>query len=68
MMEAILMLIWIALAIWIIWKVFVIVGDMAEKRGQDRFLRQVTAVFINPISAMLLLWIFCRVKPGWHNR
>jgi hypothetical protein len=62
------MLIWFALAIWIIWKLFVIVGDMAERRGQDRFLWQIAALFINPIGAMLLLWLFCSVKPGWHNR
>lgn len=67
-MESIFILISVALAIWIIWQLFVIVGDMAETRGQDRFLWQAAAVFINPISAMLLLWIFCRVKPGWHNR
>lgn len=62
------MLIWVAFMIWIIWKLFVIVGDMAERRGQDRFLWQIVALFINPIGAMLLLWLFCSVKPGWHNR
>jgi hypothetical protein len=46
----------------IIWQLFALVGDMAEKRGQDRFLWQIVALFINPISAMLLLWIFCKVK------
>lgn len=67
-MDAIFMLIWFALAIWIIWKLFVIVGDMAQRRGQDRFLWQIAALFINPIGAMLLLWLFCSVKPDWHNR
>lgn len=33
-MEAIFMLIWFALVVWIIWKLFVIVGDMAQRRGQ----------------------------------
>lgn len=52
----------LAFGVWIIWQLFVIVGDMAEERGQDRFLWQVCALFINPIGAMLLLWLFCSVK------
>jgi len=45
--------------LWVIWQLFVIVGDMAERRGQNRMLWQVAALFINPICAMILLWIFC---------
>ncbi|UWQ14191.1 hypothetical protein K3556_14975 [Aliiroseovarius sp. M344] len=48
--------------IWLIWQLFALVGDMAERRGQDRFLWQVVAVFINPISAMILLWVFCSAE------
>jgi hypothetical protein len=61
-MEGVLYFIYFVFVVWLIWKLFVWVGDMAERRGQDRFLWQVAAVFINPIGAMLLLWIFCRVK------
>ena len=67
-MEVVLPLLLIAFSIWIVWTLFVVVGDMAEIRGQDRFLWQVTALFINPIAAMLLLWLFCRVKePDSHR-
>lgn len=48
-------------AILIIWQLFAMVGDMAEDRGQDRFLWQVVALFINPVMAMLVLWVFCDV-------
>ena len=48
--------------VWLIWELFALVGDMAECRGQDRFLWQVVALFINPIAAMLLLWLFCDIK------
>lgn len=62
MIEAVIAIIFIAGMIWLIWQLFALVGDMAERRGQDRFLWQVTAFFINPIGAMLLLWIFCDLK------
>ena len=58
----VLSVIWIGFIVWFIWNLFVWVGDMAERRGQDRFLWQVAALFVNPIGAMLLLWIFCSVK------
>jgi hypothetical protein len=61
-MEVILPLLLIAFSIWMVWTLFVIVGDMAEKRGQDRLLWQIAALFINPIAAMLLLGLFCSVK------
>jgi hypothetical protein len=61
-MEFILALALFVMLAVIIWQLFALVGDMAEKRGQDRFLWQIVALFINPISAMLLLWIFCKVK------
>jgi hypothetical protein len=61
-METILQLAALVMLVVIIWQLFVLVGDMAERRGQDRFLWQIVALFINPISAMLLLWIFCKVK------
>ena len=67
MIESVLALLILAGGLWIIWQLFVLVGDMAERRGQDRILWQVAAIFINPISAMLLLWVFCRVK-GAQNR
>lgn len=67
-MEAVMMFLLAGFALWVIWTLFVVVGDMAERRGQDRFLWQVVALFINPISAMLLLWIFCRVQePNSHR-
>jgi hypothetical protein len=50
------------LTIWLIWKLFVIVGDMAERRGQNRGLWIVVALLINPLSAMVLLWLFCPVS------
>lgn len=67
-MEAVFALIFLGFAVWIIWQLFVLVGDMAERRGQDRFLWQVVALFINPISAMLLLWLFCSVKGSLSDR
>jgi len=48
--------------LWLIWQLFALVGDMAERRGQDRLLWQVVALFINPFAAMLLLWLFCDLK------
>jgi hypothetical protein len=52
----------IAFSVWIIWHIFALVGDMAERRGQDRLLWQIAALFINPISAMLLLWLFVDIR------
>lgn len=48
--------------LWLIWLLFRWVGDMAERRGQDRLLWQVAALFLNPFVAMLLLWLFCSLK------
>ncbi len=62
MIESVLALLLLMGGLWLIWQLFALVGDMAERRGQDRFLGQVAALFINPISAMLLLWLFCSVK------
>lgn len=62
MESRLLTLAFLALFAFFIWKLFVWVGDMAERRGQDRFLWQVVALFINPIGAMLMLWLFCRVR------
>ena len=67
MIEATIALLFLIGGLWLIWQLFVIVGNMAEARGQDRFLWQVCAVFINPIAAMLLLWLFCSVKET-HRR
>ena len=62
MIEAVVPLLFFAAVIVLIWQLFALVGDMAERRGQDRFLWQVVAFFINPIAAMLLLWLFCNIK------
>lgn len=51
--------------LWIIWQLFAAVGDMAERRGQDRRLWQIAALFINPVGAMLLLWLFCDLKDSY---
>lgn len=61
-MEVIISLLFLAIGIWVVWTLFVVVGDMAETRGQDRFLWQIVALFINPVGAMLLLALFCDVK------
>lgn len=57
----IFLLLVLSLTIWVIWKLFVTVGDMAERRGQDRVLWMVAALFVNPLAAMVLLWLFCPV-------
>lgn len=62
MIEPVIALLALAVVLWLIWQLFSLVGDMAEHRGQDRLLWQVAALFINPIAAMLLLWLFCSVK------
>lgn len=62
MIELVIALLALAVVLWLIWQLFSLVGDMAERRGQDRLLWQVAALFINPIAAMLLLWLFCSVK------
>ena len=59
---AILAIIFMIGMLWIIWQLFAAVGDMAEGRGQDRRLWQIAALFINPVGAMLLLWLFCDLK------
>jgi len=59
---AILAIIFMIGMLWIIWQLFAAVGDMAERRGQDRRLWQIAALFINPVGAMLLLWLFCDLK------
>jgi len=51
-----------AFGLWIIWQLFVLVGDMAERRGQDRFVWQIAALFLNPLGAMAILWLFCSIK------
>lgn len=58
MFESIGALLVFAASVYVIWKLFVIVGDMAERRGQHRRLWQMVALFSNPIGAMLLLWFF----------
>ena len=62
MVEAVVPLLSLAVAMWFIWQLFALVGDMAERRGQDRILWQVAALFISPMGAMLLLWIFCDIE------
>ncbi|WP_209835304.1 hypothetical protein [Ruegeria sp. HKCCE3926] len=61
-MEAILTLLFLAFILWVIWQLFALVGDMAERRGQDRLLWQVAALFINPFGAIVLLWLFVSVR------
>ncbi|WP_170787750.1 hypothetical protein [Ruegeria lacuscaerulensis] len=61
-MEAILALLFCVFFLWVIWELFALVGDMAERRGQDRLLWQVTAIFINPFGAIILLWLFVSVQ------
>lgn len=55
------LLIWVGL-LYFIWKLFVIVGGMAERRGQHRQLWRVAALFLNPLGAMILLWLFVSVS------
>ncbi|WP_300546556.1 hypothetical protein [Roseovarius sp.] len=62
MLETAAALLFLIGGLWLVWQLFALVGDMAERRGQDRLLWQVVALFINPISAMILLWIFCSVE------
>lgn len=40
---------------------FVEVGNMAKRRGQSGGVWIVAALFLNPIVAMVLLWMFCDV-------
>ena len=61
-MKAVMAILILLLTCWVIWKLFALVGDMAERRGQDRLLWQVTALFINPFGAMGLLWLFLSVQ------
>ncbi|WP_299984688.1 hypothetical protein [uncultured Ruegeria sp.] len=61
-MEAIFTLLFLAFMLWVIWQLFALVGDMAERRGQDRLLWQVAALFINPFGAIVLLWLFVSVR------
>ncbi|WP_281973758.1 hypothetical protein [Ruegeria faecimaris] len=61
-MEAIFILLFLAFLLWAIWQLFALVGDMAERRGQDRLLWQVAALFINPFGAIILLWLFVSVQ------
>ncbi|WP_417733909.1 hypothetical protein, partial [Roseovarius sp.] len=62
MLETAAALLFLIGGLWLVWQLFALVGDMAERRGQDRLLWQVVALFINPISAMILLWMFCSVE------
>lgn len=62
MIEAIVAVLFLIGGLWLIWQLFALVGDMAERRGQDRLLWQVAALVINPFAAMLLLWLFCSLK------
>jgi hypothetical protein len=62
MIEAFFIILFLILTVVAIWQLFALVGDMAERRGQDRLLWQFTALFINPVGAMLLLWFFCDLK------
>ena len=68
MIEGVLGIAFLAFFVWLVWQVFVLVGDMAERRGQDRLLWQIASLFINPLTAMLLLWIFCSVKDDQMGR
>ena len=61
-MEALVGLLFFAFICWVIWKLFALVGDMAERRGQDRLVWQVVSLFINPLVAMALLWLFLSVQ------
>ncbi|WP_282022291.1 hypothetical protein [Ruegeria faecimaris] len=61
-MEAIFILLFLAFLLWAIWQLFALVGDMAERRGQNRLLWQVAALFINPFGAIILLWLFVSVQ------
>lgn len=61
-MEAIFILLFLAFLLWAIWQLFALVGDMAERRGQDRLLWLVAALFINPFGAIILLWLFVSVQ------
>ncbi|MEM6539495.1 MAG: hypothetical protein AAF668_17430 [Pseudomonadota bacterium] len=61
-MEIIFALLFLAFVLWLIWQLFALVGDMAERRGQDRLLWQVAALFINPFGAIILLWLFVSVR------
>ncbi|PIE13035.1 MAG: hypothetical protein CSA70_07160 [Rhodobacterales bacterium] len=57
--RVILTLLYILISLGFIWILFTWVGDIAERRGQDRLLWQISALFINPFLAALLLWFFC---------
>jgi carbon starvation protein CstA len=57
-----LLLAGLGLAILVVWIMFTIVGGMAERRGQSRILWQVFALAINPLTAMVLLWLLFDVK------
>lgn len=61
-MEALLALLFIVFCLWVVWQLFALVGDMAERRGQDRLLWQVAALFINPFGAIIMLWLFVSVR------
>ena len=65
-LQILFFLAWFLVVAIVVWQLFVIVGDMAERRNQDRLLWQIAALFINPLIAMLLLWLFCDV-PDDHS-
>lgn len=62
MIELIVLLLFLAVILWTVWQFYVLVGEMAELRGQNRILWQIASLIINPIGAMLLLWMFFTVK------
>ncbi len=62
MIELVVILLFLAVILWTVWQFYVLVGEMAELRGQNRILWQIAALIINPIGAMLLLWMFFTVK------
>ncbi len=61
-METVIALLFLLFVCWLIWQLFALVGDMAERRGQDRLLWQVAALFVNPLGAIALLWLFVSVQ------
>lgn len=67
-METLATLFFIGLFLTFIWTLFALVGDMAERRGQDRLLWQIAALFLNPFGAILLLWLFCSTEPRKPHR
>ena len=53
-------------AVWVIWWLFKTVAEMASRRGQNPTLWVVASLFVNPVVAMLLLWLFVPVVEREH--